>query len=156
MRAIAATFLAGGALALGGCGTPGSNISPLVPDKQIQLTSEIGVKLSTLVTAAAVAGVIYIVYDPFAPNWEIEEQRLNDTTYRLSMKMKRFHTGGAGESIQVFKRRAGALQESNGYGGYEIVEYTEGIDSQTLGAQRVAEGLIRLVRQEQTDAFPKN
>ena len=31
------------------------------------------------------------------------------------------------------------------------LEYSEGIDSQTIGARRMAEGVIRLVRQERTD-----
>jgi hypothetical protein len=156
MRAVAIAFLIGGALALGACGSPGSNPSPLFPDKKLQLTGETGIKLSSLVNAAVVAAAIYVVYDPLAPNWEVEEQRLSGDSYRLSMKMKRFHTGGAGESIQVLKRRASALQEQNGYHGYQIVEYTEGIDSQTLGARRVAEGLIRLVQQEQADSFLQN
>ncbi len=156
MRALAATVLVGGALTLAGCGSPGSNPSPLVPDKIIQLTSETSVKLSSLANAAVVAAAIYVVFDPLAPNWEVEEQRLSDNVYRLSMKMKRFHTGGAGESIQVLKRRASTLQELNGYHGYQIVEYSEGIDSQTLGARRVAAGVIRLVQQEQADSFLQN
>lgn len=103
-----------------------------------------------------VAAAIYIVYDPLAPNWEIEEARLNDDTYRFSLKMKRYHTGGAGESIQILKRRASQLQYEQGFGSYQIVEYTEGIDSQTIGARRVAEGVIRLVQRQQADSFLQN
>jgi hypothetical protein len=98
----------------------------------------------------------FILSDPLAPNWEIEETRLNDDTYRLSMKMKRFHTGGAGESIQLLKRRASQLQHEQGFSQYQILEYSEGIDSQTIGARRMAEGVIRLVRQEQADSFLQN
>ncbi len=156
MRTAALAYLMGATLALSACGSPGSNPSPLFPDKKLQLTGETSLKLSSLVNAAVIAAVIYVVYDPLAPNWEIEEQRLNGDVYRLSMKMKRFHTGGAGESIQVLKRRASALQEQNGYHGYQIVEYTEGIESQTLGARRVAEGLIRLVQQDVADSFLQN
>jgi hypothetical protein len=111
---------------------------------------------SSLATAAVVAAAIYVVYDPLAPNWEIEESRLNDNTYRLSMKMKRFHTGGSGESIQLLKRRANQLQYEQGFSGYQILEYSEGIDSQTIGARRMAEGVIRLVRQDQADSFLQN
>lgn len=111
---------------------------------------------SSLATAAVVAAAIYVVYDPLAPNWEIEESRLNDNTYRLSMKMKRFHTGGSGESMQLLKRRANQLQYEQGFSGYQILEYSEGIDSQTIGARRIAEGVIRLVRQDQADSFLQN
>jgi hypothetical protein len=96
----------------------------------------------------------YVVYDPLAPNWEIEESRLNDSTYRFSMKMKRYHTGGAGESIQILKRRASQLQFEQGFGSYQIMEYSEGIDSQTIGARRVAEGVVRLVRPAAGRFFP--
>lgn len=152
----AAVFLLAGAIALSGCSSSGSGGSPLIPDKVIQLTAKNSVSLSSLATAAVVAAAIYVVYDPLAPNWEIEEARLNDTTYRLSMKMKRYHTGGAGESIQLLKRRASQLQYEQGFGSYQILEYTEGIDSQTIGARRVAEGVIRLVQQPQADSFLQN
>lgn len=143
-------------LVLSGCSSSGSSASPLIPDKVIQLTAKNSVSLSRLATAAVVVAAIYIVYDPLAPNWEIEEARLNDNTYRLSMKMKRYHTGGAGESIQLLKRRASQLQYEQGFGSYQILEYTEGIDSQTIGARRVAEGVIRLVQQPQADSFLQN
>jgi hypothetical protein len=112
--------------------------------------------MSTVVAAAALGAVAYVVYDPLAPNWEIEESRLNDSTYRFSMKMKRYHTGGAGESIQILKRRASQLQFEQGFGSYQIMEYSEGIDSQTIGARRVAEGVVRLVRPQQADSFLLN
>lgn len=103
--------------------------------------------------ALGAAAAIYLIYDPLAPNWELEEAKLSDDTYRLSMKMKRFHTGGSGEAMQILKRRATQLREEGGHVNYEILEYTEGIESRTLGAQRVAEGLIRVVRRESADSF---
>lgn len=152
----AACALIAAAIVLSGCSSSGSTGSPLIPDKVINLTAKTSVSLSSLATAAVVAAAIYVVYDPLAPNWEIEEARLSDNTYRLSMKMKRFHTGGAGESIQVLKRRASQLQHEQGFSQYQILEYSEGIDSQTIGARRMAEGVIRLVRQEQADSFLQN
>ena len=101
-------------------------------------------------------GAIYFIYDPLAPNWEIEETRVDEDTFRLALRMKRYHTGGAGESIQALRRRAAQLQGDLGYGGYQIVEYTEGIDSQTLGARRVADGVIRLVQRREADSFLQN
>src|SRR5574343_850148 len=93
-------------LVLTGCSSAGGGGAPLIPNKAIQLTATTSVSLGSLVAAAAIGTAAYMVYDPLAPNWEIEESRLNEETYRLSLKMKRFHTGGAGESLQVFKRRA--------------------------------------------------
>lgn len=146
----------GGALAviisLAGC----SSTNPLVPDKALQLTSGAAVKLSSFAAGAVFAGAVYVIYDPLAPNWEIEESRLTDDTYRFSLTMKRFQTGGAGEALQALKRRAGQLKTEQGYGGYQIIEYTEGIDSRTPGARRVAEGAIRLVQRREADSFNMN
>jgi len=111
---------------------------------------------STVASVLLAIGAIYLVYDPLAPNWEIEESRLNDDTYRFSLKMKRYHTGGAGESIQILKRRASKIQYEQGFSGYQILEYTEGIESQTIGARRMAEGTIKLVQRQQADSFLQN
>lgn len=152
----ATALLIGVALALSGCSSTGSTASPLIPSKAIQLTAKTSISLSTLATGAVIAAAVYVVYDPLAPNWEIEESRLNDNTYRMSLKMKRYHTGGAGESIQILKRRASQLQYEQGFGSYQILEYTEGIDSQTIGARRMAEGVIKLVQPQQADSFLQN
>jgi hypothetical protein len=149
MRNIAAALVA--TVALAGCGN-----SPLIPNETIQLTAQKSVSLASLATVGVVAAAIYIVYDPLAPNWEIEESKLSPDVYRFSMKMKRYHTGGAGESVQVMKRRASQLQYENGFASYQILEYTEGIDSQTIGARRVAEGTIRLVQRQDADSFKLN
>jgi hypothetical protein len=149
MRTISAALIAAAVLA--GCGS-----SPLIPNKSIQLTATTSVSLSTLATVGVVGAAIYFVYDPLAPNWEIEESKLSPDVYRFSMKMKRYHTGGAGESVQILKRRASQLQYENGFSGYQILEYTEGIDSQTIGARRMAEGTIRLVQRQDADSFRLN
>lgn len=139
-----------------GCSSTGNGSSSLIPNKTIQLTANTSVSLASLAAAAAIGAAIYVVYDPLAPNWEIEESQLNEDTYRLSLKMKRFHTGGAGESIQILKRRALQLQYEQGFGAYQILEYTEGIDSQTIGARRVGEGVIRMVQRKEADSFLQN
>lgn len=132
---------------LAACSTPGGGTAatPLVPNKALNLTAQTSVSLANLAAGAVMIGAIYLVYDPLAPNWEIEEQRLSEDTYRMSLKMKRFHTGGAGESMQVFRRRASQLQYEQGFATYQVLDYSEGIESQTLGARRVAEGTVRLV-----------
>lgn len=143
--------LLGCALLLAGCGG-----SPLIPDETVRLTTSTSLPLSGVVSGALVLGAIHVIYDPLAPNWEIEESRLGDDTFRLSMRMKRYHTGGAGEPIQLVKRRALQLQSELGYGGYRLVEFSEGIDSQTLGARRVAEGMVKLVNPPAADSFLQN
>jgi hypothetical protein len=149
MKKIGVTLIA--AACLVGCGG-----KPLIPNETIQLTAKTGLSLSSLATVAVVGAAIYLVYDPLAPNWEIEESKLSPDVYRFSMKMKRYHTGGAGESVQILKRRASQLQYENGFSSYQILEYTEGIDSQTIGARRMAEGTIRLVQRQEADSFRLN
>lgn len=141
---------------LAGCSTPGGSGAPLIPDKTIELTSSLKLPLASVVSGALALGAIHLVYDPLAPNWEIEESRLADDTFRLSLRMKRYHTGGSGESIQAVRRRALQLQGELGYGGYHLMEFSEGIESQTLGAYRVAEGTIRLVKRQAADSFLQN
>jgi ABC-type glycerol-3-phosphate transport system substrate-binding protein len=132
-------------LSMSGCSSTGANAFSLTTNTALTWNVALG---------AAVA--IYLIYDPLAPNWEIEEAKLNDESYRFSMKMKRFHTGGAGESLQILKRRAAQLQQENGHAAYQIIEYTEGIDSQTLGARRVAQGMIRFVKRGEADSLVQN
>lgn len=132
------------ALSLGGCSSGGTNAFTLEANTTL--------KANVLIPAAL---AIYIIYDPLAPNWEIKESRLSDDSYHLALKMKRFHTGGAGEAIQVFKRRAQQLQREQGLGDYQILGYSEGIDSQTLSTRRVAEGTIRFARPA-ADSFALN
>lgn len=139
-----------------GCSTPGGAGAPLIPDKAIELTSSLKLPLASVVSGALALGAIHLIYDPLAPNWEIEESRLADDTYRFSLKMKRYNTGGAGESMQVLRRRAVQLQGELGYGSYQLLEYSEGIESETFGARRVAEGTVRLVSRPLADSFLQN
>ena len=151
---IAVLALAG---AMSACSSSTQTARPLIPDKALQLTAKTSVKLSTIATGLAIAGAIYMVYDPLAPNWEIEESRVDDETFRFSLRMKRYHTGGAGESMQILRRRALQLQHELGYGAYQVLEYSEGIESETLGARRVAGGVVRLAnRRLAADSFLQN
>jgi hypothetical protein len=47
----------------------------------------------------------------------------------------------------VFHQRAKDLMRQGGYNGYQVVEYSEGMESSVLGSQRVSQGVIRLTRQ---------
>ena len=82
--------------------------------------------------------------NPLAKNWEMQEKNLGQNRYAIFMKMKRFHTGGAGEPYAIFKTRAEALQKSGNFAGYEIESFNEGITSETMGARRVAYGIFAL------------
>ena len=82
------------------------------------------------------SALLYIIYDPLAPNWTIKEQAIDAETYRLSLRAKHFRVGGDGEAIQIVKRRALQLQREKGYGAYRILDYSEGIESATPRAYR--------------------
>ena len=83
--------------------------------------------------------------DPLSPNWEIDEVPLSGNRFHLSLKMKRYGDGGAGEARQVFDRRAESLAQYGGFKTYQVLDYTEGMESSVIGAQRVAQGDIRLI-----------
>ena len=98
------------------------------------------------VFSSANAALLYIIYDPLAPNWTIKERALNADTYYLSLRAKSFRTGGDGEAIQVVKRRALQLQREKGFTGYQILDYSESVESSTPLTHRVSESTIQLVR----------
>lgn len=100
--------------------------------------------------ASMLAGalIFYIVSDPFAPNWSIEEARQGDDRYLLALRLKAIHSGGDGEARQVFKRRAAQLAGQPGFSSYEVISWQEGLESTRPFAQRVAYGELRLVRAE--------
>lgn len=81
-----------------------------------------------------------------APKWEIQQASFPDHCYRLSLTMDRIYAGGAGEARLVFNQRAEELMRENGFDGYTVIEYTEGLHSSLMGSQRVARGMIQLTR----------
>jgi hypothetical protein len=130
-------------LGLTACSTPGSNPLPLIPDEVIVISAGQG---GTITAGAAVAAAaVYMVYDPLAPNWDLTERVLTEDSYRLSLRMKRFNTGGDGDALHIVKRRAQTLQNEQAMAGYRLVQFDQGIDSQTVGARRFAEAVIQLI-----------
>jgi hypothetical protein len=119
---------------------------PLIPDTVVQLGPAVSYPLEKLVYWGIWVGAAWLILDPLAPNWDIEEARLPENHVHFQMSMKRFYTGGAGEARAVFNRRAKALMREGGYSSYEIVEYSEALDSSVLGSKRTAAGVIRLAR----------
>ncbi|MBK8336499.1 MAG: hypothetical protein IPL03_07855 [Sterolibacteriaceae bacterium] len=141
LPAIAAALLAAGCSGISG-EYPRS--TPVIPAASLRVSEGYVVSLEKIVTYAGIAVAVYLVLDPLAPNWQIEQTSLADDTYLFSLRMKRFHTGGDGEARQVFNRRARELARSSGYSGYEVTRFEEAIDSAMLGTQRTVDAAIRL------------
>jgi hypothetical protein len=118
----------------------------VIPATTLKLSPSISVALEKVVIWAGLAGAAYLVLDPLAPNWSIEEAPLGDQHVHFSLKMKRYYAGGAGEARAVFNRRAKELMRLNEFDGYEVMEYSESLDSSVIGSQRQAEGVILLTR----------
>jgi hypothetical protein len=91
-------------------------------------------------------GLAYVIYDPLAPNWEIETTRVGEDVFRMQLTMKRFHTGGEGEAQYIFRRNARRIAQAAGYDDYQLLRYEEGVESATLASRRFGEGEIRLVK----------
>lgn len=130
------------ALLLAGCESLPSKDWALLPAAGL-LVKDAGLFKAPM-GAAAVA--VYVVTDPFAPNWTIEESRQSDDHYIVALRHKAMHSGGGGEARQVFARRAAQLAGQPGFGAYEVVRWHTGIESGRPFAQRVAYGELRLVR----------
>lgn len=128
---------------LAGCNTSPPGQDWLALPAGLVLASDAGL-LKLPVAAAALT--FYVVADPLAPNWVVEEARPADDHYILAMRMKAVHNGGDGEARQVFTRHAARLAAQPGFGGYEVLTWQTGIESARPFPRRVAYGEIRLVR----------
>ena len=96
------------------------------------------------------AAVLYLIYDPLAPNWTVRERQIEQDTFHLEMSAKSFRTGGDGEAYQILKRRAALLQREQGFSAFKVLSYSEGIESSTPLTHRVAEGTYQLIKEEAT------
>jgi hypothetical protein len=112
----------------------------LIPARQLNLSPSLAIPAEAIVAA----GIIYAIVDPLAPNWKVQIEPLGARRYRVNMTMKRFFTGGEGESNWVFRRAAEKLQHEGGFAEYEILSYSEAIESKVTLAQRVASGVVEL------------
>jgi hypothetical protein len=120
----------------------GNSVGTLIPNKTVNLTPAVALSVENVLLGAA----LYWAVDPLAPNWQLTQASLAADRVRISLRKKRFTSGGDGEAAQVFARRADELARYGGYIGYTVMEYTEGIESTLPLAQRVAQGVIRLDR----------
>lgn len=134
-------------LAVAACGgTDIPKTGTIIPDKTIHLTPTTSIPLEQVVTWGAYVGIAYLLLDPWAPNWRVEEAPLGDGYVHFSLRMKRYYSGGAGEARLLFNRRAKELMDYNGYAAYDVVEYSEGMESSVLGSIRTAEGVVRFTK----------
>ncbi len=120
----------------------GNPVTTLIPNKSFNLTPAVSLSVENILLAAA----LYWAVDPLAPNWQFEQAPLGADRVRISLRKKRFTSGGDGEAAQVFARRAEQVARDGGYAGYTVMEYTEGIESTLPLAQRVSQGVIELKR----------
>ena len=136
-------------LALVACGTANTSLTPhsgsILPNTKFVVSPSVAFTFEELAVAALAGGLLYKIYDPLAPNWQIDEKALSEDTYFLSLRAKSFRTGGDGEAMQIVRRRALQLQREKGYGGYRILDYSESIVSSTPLTHRTSEGTIQLV-----------
>jgi hypothetical protein len=148
IRSTLSAFIAASLLSSCGTTTPTAipNTGSILPNATLQVTPEVAYTTQQIYNAALVGALIYIVYDPLAPNWSIEEKVVNEDTYYFSLKAKSFRIGGDGEAMRVLKRRALYLQRERGYAAYKILDYSEGIESSTPLTHRFSEGTVQLVR----------
>ena len=118
----------------------GNSIGSLIPNKTLNLTPAVALSVENVLLGAA----LYWAVDPLAPNWQLEQAPLSADRVRISLRKKRFTSGGDGEAAQLFARHAEEIARVRGYAGYSVMEYTEGIESTLPLAQRVAQGVVRL------------
>ena len=137
-RALAAAALA----ALAGCHSMDDYTGPrtLIPARTLDVSPSLSIPAEGIVAGA----LIYAIIDPLAPNWKVDVEPLGTRRYRVNLTMKRFITGGEGESVQVFRRAAEKLQHESGFSEYAILSFSEGIESKVTIAQRVASGVVEL------------
>ncbi|MCE9638717.1 MAG: hypothetical protein K8S22_00975 [Betaproteobacteria bacterium] len=135
---VCATALASGCIGIDGVSSRGV----VIPNEALTLSRSVAIPFESIIAGAA----LYMIIDPLAPNWQIEETRYEGGRYLIAMKKKRFTTGGDGEAAQIFYRRAAQIANEQGGSTYRIVEYSEGVESNVLIAQRVAQGVVVVVK----------
>lgn len=122
-----------------GCGS-----KPLIPDKNITLSAGFHPPVEAVVFTVLAGVAAYYVIEPTAPNWEVKAERMDATRVTISLRKKRFSTGGDGEARALFQRKAREIADGNGFEGFSVLSFEEGVDSETTVARRVSRGVVRL------------
>ena len=127
----------------GGCQSIDGPSPVLIPNRELVLSRSLSIPADVL----ALAVNTLVVLDPLAPNWRIEQSELGANRYAFALKRKRFSSGGDGEAMQVLQRRIEQIAREQGYARFELIAFTEGIDSSfPVVAQRVSHGLVQFER----------
>ena len=129
--------------ALGGACVSVDGPSPvLIPNRALELSRSVSIPADVIALAASV----FVIVDPLAPNWRVEQYDLGNGRYAIALKKKRFTTGGDGESHQVFRRRIETILREQDFVAYQVLEFNEGIASNVPIAQRVSHGIVQFAR----------
>lgn len=139
----------GGALA--GCNTtpnqPTSSGTFGVSAQMLTLPYSMVPGIHPIVLGAGTSAII----NGLLPTWSLEDMPIGGDRYRIFLRKKTFSSGGDGEAAQLFKYRAEQITGSHGYYGYQILEFTEGLDSGLMGTQKVAQGIIQIYKTAPTN-----
>lgn len=93
---------------------------------------------------AALGAGAYILYKD---NWTLQEIPAGNNKFQITLKKNMLRQNGDSEASMLFKRRASEIVAEQGFDGYRIMEYSEGIESASLGPQRVAHGVIQCYKE---------
>lgn len=129
-------------LALAGCSSIDGPSPVLIPNRALDVSRSLSIPADVAVLAAA----IVIVVDPLAPNWEIERTELGGDRFEIALRKKRFSSGGDGEAAALFQRHIDTLARERGFARYEVLEFSQGIESTVPIARRVSRGVVRFAR----------
>ena len=117
---------------------------PLIAQRDISISPTLTYTHEQVLAIAGVAAAAYWYIDPLAPNWEVNEFELDNDKYRITLRKKRVTSGGDGEAVELFNRHAERIADLRGYEKFVVLAYSERVESDTLGARRIAKGLIKL------------
>lgn len=126
---------------LTGCSTPWRMVS----DNPLPIANSFQPPLDLVVGTAIVGAAALYVVDPLAPNWEVRSTQVDESRIEISLRKKRFSVGGDGEAYALFRRHAQDLATEAGARGFEVLSYSEEIQSDTTYARRLSRGVVRLL-----------
>ena len=126
---------------LTGCSTPWRMVS----DNPLPLSNSVQPPLDLVVGTVILGAAAFYVVDPLAPNWEVRTAPVDAARIEISLRKKRFSVGGDGEAYALFRRHAQDLATEAGAGGFEVLSYSEEIESETTYARRLSRGVVRLL-----------
>jgi hypothetical protein len=132
----------GSAAVLGACTSTDGPTPVIIPNRSLEISRSLSIPADTIALAASV----FVIVDPLAPNWRIEQYDLGAGRYAIALRKKRFTTGGDGESRQVFRRRVEKIAREQGFVSHQVLEFSEGIESNVPIAQRVTYSIVQFSR----------